>query len=389
MTDPYRWIARSLNTIHQANWHRSVKSITGRPGAIIELEGRSVINFASNDYLGLAGDERLIQAAITATQAYGTGTTGSRLLSGHRDLHRRLEHAIANWKQTDDAIVFSSGYLANLGTISAVVGKRDLILSDQYNHSSLKNGAVMSGAICLDYDHCNLGHLQQQLAQHRENYRRCLIVTDSVFSMDGDLCPLLQILDLADEFNCMVLVDEAHGTGVLGATGSGCIEHFACRDRPLIQMGTLSKAIGSLGGYVAGSTALIDFLRNRASTWIYTTGLSPADTAAALEAIRIIQTEPHRRDRLWQNITDLKQSLSASLPPYALLPSASPILCLEVDSPATVLKLGDRLLREGLFVSAVRPPTVPTSRLRITVMATHEPTHLNHLVACLQHEFSP
>lgn len=382
MTDPYGWISRSLNTIHQANWHRSVKPITGRPGAVIELNGRAVINFASNDYLGLAGDERLIQAAMAATQEYGTGATGSRLLSGHRDLHRQLELAIATWKQTEDAIVFSSGYLANLGTISAVVGKRDLILSDQYNHSSLKNGALMSGATCLDYRHCNLDHLRQHLEQHRETYRRCLVMTDSIFSMDGDLCPLPEILDLAAAFDCMVLIDEAHGTGVLGATGAGVVEHFACRDRPLIQMGTLSKAIGSLGGYVAGAAALIDFLRNRAATWIYTTGLSPADTAAALEAIRIIQREPQRRTQLWDNIAVLK-----SLPQLAaghFLPSDSPILCLEVDSPATVLQLGDRLLADGLFVSAVRPPTVPTSRLRMTVMATHEPWQLEQLVASLQ-----
>lgn len=398
MTDPYGWIARSLNTIHQANWHRSVKTITGRAGAVVELNGRPVINFASNDYLGLAGDPRVIQAAIAATQTYGTGATGSRLLSGQRDLHCQLECAIAYWKQTEAAIVFSSGYLANLGTISAVVGQRDLILADQYNHSSLKNGGVLSGATCLDYNHCNLDHLRQQLEHHRAAYRRCLIVTDSVFSMDGDLCPLPEILDLADTFDCMVLVDEAHGTGVLGKTGSGSVEHFDCRDRPLIQMGTLSKAIGSLGGYVAGSAPLIDFLRNRAPTWIYTTGLAPADTAAALAAIRIIQTEPERRDRLWHNIHTLKQTLArgatsaiagkpATLPPLATTtrsPAASPILCLEVASPATVLKLGDRLLHEGLFVSAVRPPTVPTSRLRITVMATHELAHLDHLVASLQ-----
>ncbi|MDX2243892.1 MAG: 8-amino-7-oxononanoate synthase [Leptolyngbyaceae cyanobacterium bins.302] len=410
MTDPYAWIERSLSTIHQANWHRSVKTIAGRPGAVIELNGLSVVNFASNDYLGLAGDERLIQAAIAATKEYGTGATGSRLISGHRDLHRQLEQAIATWKQTEAAIVFSSGYLANLGTISAIVGKRDLILSDQYNHSSLKNGAMLSGATCLDYDHCDSTHLRHQLEQHRESYRRCLILTDSVFSMDGDLCPLPKILEFAAQFECMVLVDEAHGTGVLGATGAGCVEHFACRDRPLMQMGTLSKALGSLGGYVAGSAPLIDFLRNRAPTWIYTTGLSPADTAAALEAIRLIQTEPHRRAQLWQNITHLKQSLADlfSISPESLqgkrkalpqpptpnpqppvpnfphlLPSDSPILCIEVDSAATVLQLGDRLLDAGIFASAVRPPTVPTSRLRITVMATHTPDHLDQLTSSL------
>lgn len=397
MTDPYAWIERSLDTIHRADWHRSVQSISGRPGAVVELAGRSVINFASNDYLGLAGDERLIQAAIAATKEYGTGSTGSRLISGHRELHTQLERAIANLKQTEDAIVFSSGYLANLGAIVALVGKRDLILADQYNHSSLKNGAILSGAKVLEYAHCNLAQLRTELEHHREHHRRCLILTDSVFSMDGDLCPLPEILDLAAQFDSMVLIDEAHSTGVFGETGAGCGDYFGCRDRPLIQMGTLSKALGSLGGYVAGSAALIDYLRNRAPSWIYTTGLSPADTAAALQAIHIIQTEPQRRDRLWHNIATLHQSLTsllaispASLPtshsplPFSLLPSNSPILCLEVNSPAIVLRLGKHLLDLGLYVSAVRPPTVPTSRLRITVMATHEQAHLEKLCCGLE-----
>ncbi|EKQ69316.1 8-amino-7-oxononanoate synthase [Leptolyngbyaceae cyanobacterium JSC-12] len=398
MTNPYAWIQRSLDTIHRANWHRSVTTVTGRPGAVITLEGQQLVNFASNDYLGLAGDERLIQAAIAATKAYGTGCTGSRLISGHRELHHQLEQAIAALKQTEAAIVFSSGYLANLGAIAALVGNRDLILSDQYNHSSLKNGAILSGATVLNYAHCNTNDLQTLLSQHRKSYRRCLILTDSVFSMDGDLCPLPEILRLAETFECMVLVDEAHGTGVFGKTGAGCVEHLGCTGRPLIQMGTLSKALGSLGGYVAGSAPLIDFLRNRAASWIYTTALSPADTAAALEAIRIVQREPERRAQLWRNVNWLKQSLLETFShspstwcpsPVAcrLLPSHSPILCLQVDSPATVLQIGHHLQKSGFFVSAVRPPTVPTSRLRITVMATHECTHLRQFTTVLGNIF--
>ena len=245
--NPYAWLEQSLATIHKADWYRSVQTLQSRPGAVVQLEGREVINFASNDYLGLAGDERLIQSAITSTYELGTGSTGSRLLSGHRELHRQLECAIASLKQTEDALVFSSGYLANLGTIAALVGKRDLILADQYNHSSLKNGAILSGAVVVDYAHCDIEDLKTQLTQHRQNYRRCLIVTDSVFSMDGDFCPLPEILAIAQDFSCMVLVDEAHATGVLGATGAGCVEHFGCTGQTLIQMGTLSKALGSLG----------------------------------------------------------------------------------------------------------------------------------------------
>ncbi|MDJ0589449.1 MAG: 8-amino-7-oxononanoate synthase [Pleurocapsa sp. MO_226.B13] len=380
MTNPYRWLNKSLETIHRANWYRSVKAIAGKPGAVVELQGKSVVNFASNDYLGLAADSRLIQAAVEATQAYGTGSTGSRLLSGHKQLHQELETAIASLKQTEAALVFSSGYLANIGTVSALVGQRDLILGDRYNHSSLKKGAILSGATAIDYQHNDLADLRQKLATNRSLYRRCLITTDSVFSMDGDLCPLPELIAIAEEFECMLLVDEAHATGVMGKTGAGCVEHFNCTGRELIQIGTLSKALGSLGGYVAGSATLIDYLRNRAASWIYTTGLSPADTAAATEAIAIVKQEPSRRDRLWQNINYLKQQLSS----LDLLPSESPILCINFNTPETALNQAQRLIEAGIFAPAIRPPTVPTSRIRLSLMATHQKSHLDLVARELQ-----
>ncbi|MGB3641026.1 MAG: 8-amino-7-oxononanoate synthase [Rivularia sp. (in: cyanobacteria)] len=384
MTDDcYAWLEQSLATIHRANWYRSVQSIDGGSGAIVILSGCEVINFASNDYLGLAGDERLIQAATTAIQYFGTGSTGSRLLSGHRELHGDLESAIASLKKTEDALTFSSGYLANLGAITSVVGKRDLILSDEYNHSSLKNGAILSGAAIVEYPHCDVAILKSKLQEIRENYRRCLIITDSVFSMDGDLCPLPPLLDIAEEFNCMLLVDEAHATGVLGETGAGCVEHFGCTSKQLIQVGTLSKALGSLGGYVAGSKNLIDFLRNRAPTWIYTTALSPADTAAALEAINIVEKEPTRRRQLWENINYLKDLMSG-LENLKILPSESAIVCFQVESAAEALKIGNYLKAEGIFAPAIRPPTVPTSRIRISLMATHQTSHIEKLVEVLK-----
>lgn len=391
----YDWIPKALKTIHRAHWHRSVAPLSGKAGPIMEWNGQPLLNFASNDYLGLAGDPRLAAAAIAAIETYGTGSTGSRLLSGHRDLHTQLEQAIARWKGTEDAIVFSSGYLANIGTISALVGSRDLILSDQYNHSSLLSGAKLSGATLQSYRHNDLTDLASQLEDARSRHRRCLIITDSVFSMDGDLCPLPEILNLADAHDCMVLVDEAHGTGVMGATGAGVVEQLGCRGRAIVQVGTLSKALGSLGGYVAGSADLIDFLRNRAPSWIYTTGLPPADTGAALAAVNIAQTEPQRRSQLWHNVQLLKANLQLRLQANSpagifktLLPSASPILCLEVADAATVLSLGDRLKQAGYLVSAVRPPTVPVSRLRMTVMATHEPQHIQQLVDALS-EITP
>lgn len=385
MTDNcYAWLEQSLATIHRADWYREVQSIDGGSGATVILSGREVINFASNDYLGLAGDERLIQAATTAIQYYGTGSTGSRLLSGHRELHGELEKAIASLKKTEDALVFSSGYLANLGAITACVGKRDVVLSDEYNHSSLKNGAILSGADIFEYSHCDVAALKSKLQEIRKNYRRCLIITDSVFSMDGDLCFLPSLLDIAEEFNCMLLVDEAHATGVLGETGAGCVEHFDCTNRQLIQVGTLSKALGSLGGYVAGSKNLIDFLRNRAPTWIYTTALSPADTAAALEGINIVKTEPHRRSKLWENINYLKDLMQKNLPSLQILPSESAIICFQLESASEALKIGNYLKESGIFAPAIRPPTVPTSRIRISLMATHQTNHIEKLVEVLR-----
>ena len=382
--NPYAWINESLATIHRADWYRSVQTIHSRPGATVVLSGQEVINFASNDYLGLAGDERLQIAAITAIQQFGTGSTGSRLLSGHREIHRELEQGIASTKQTEDALVFSSGYLANLGTIAAIVGKRDLIFSDEYNHSSLKKGAILSGATVMEYPHGGTALLEKTLQEHRQNYRRCLIITDSVFSMDGDLCPLPQLLDLAEEFRSMLLLDEAHATGVMGKTGAGCVEHFGCTGRELIQIGTLSKALGSLGGYVAGSLPLIDFLRNRAPSWIYTTALSPADTAAAIAAIKIVQEEPERRSQLWQNVNYLKQLITENLPNLKLLPTESPILCFQLPSAAAALTAGKHLRESGIFAPAIRPPTVSTSRIRISVMATHELGHIQKLVEVIK-----
>jgi len=377
---PYSWLSHSLETLHRAHWYRSVQTLEGLPGAIATLKSQQVLNFASNNYLGLAGDRRLIQAAQEALEQYGTGSTGSRLTSGHRDLHQQLERSIAQLKQTEDALVFSSGYLANLGAIAAVVGPRDLILSDEYNHSSLKNGAILSKATVLTYGHSNVEDLTEKLRTYRGDYRRSLIVTDSIFSMDGDRAPLPQYLDIAQTYDSMLLIDEAHATGVFGSTGAGLVEHFQLGKPELIQVGTLSKAIGSLGGYVAGSSVLIDYLRNRAPSWIYTTGLSPADTAAAQTAIEIIQTEPQHRKQLWQNIQYFQDLLARHCPQIAPIASESPIICLPLESPQHALDVSKFLKTQGIFAPAIRPPTVPTSRIRLSLMATHKREHLEALV---------
>ncbi len=374
---PYDWLDRSLDSIHRANWYRSTQTISSKAGTIAFVDGREMLMFASNNYLGLAGDRRLIDTAIRATEMYGTGSTGSRLVTGHLALHEELEQAIADLKNTEAALVFSSGYLANLGAISAIVGQRDLILGDEYNHSCLKKGALMSGATAIDYQHLNLSDLTAKLQDHRSKYRRCLITTDSVFSMDGDLAPLREIMDLANQYDCMVLVDEAHGTGVFGDRGGGLTNALGIQ-QDLIQVGTLSKALGSLGGYVAGSAKLIDYLRNRAATWIYTTGLSPADTGAAIAAINIVKSDKALRDQLWQNVEFFKLGLQdLGLQAIAF---DSPIMAIEVGDIAQTMQMAKHLRNNGIFAPAIRPPTVPTARIRITLMATHTKEQIQSLL---------
>ncbi|PZV19151.1 MAG: 8-amino-7-oxononanoate synthase [Pseudanabaena sp.] len=381
LSTPYDWLDRSLDSIHKANWYRFTQTITSKAGTIATVDGREMLMFASNNYLDLAGDRRLIDAAIAATEMYGTGSTGSRLVTGHLALHEELETAIADLKNTEAALVFSSGYLANLGAIAAIVGARDLILGDEYNHSCLKKGGLLSGAIAIDYQHLNLADLSVKLQQERSKYRRCLITTDSVFSMDGDLAPLREIMDLANQHDCMVLVDEAHGTGVFGDRGGGLTNALDIQ-QDLIQVGTLSKALGSLGGYVAGSAKLIDFLRNRAATWIYTTGLSPADTGAAIAAINIVKSENTIRQRLWENVGFFKQCLqSIGMQAIAF---DSPIIAIEVGDITQTLQMAKHLREHGIFAPAIRPPTVPTPRIRLTLMASHTLEQIQFLMQCIE-----
>lgn len=352
----YSWIDHDLLVLEKANWLRDVRQIPSE-----------FLNLGSNDYLGLAEDARLKNAALEAIAKYGTGTTGSRLLSGHRDLHEELETKIALLKQTEAALVFSSGYLANLGTIPALVGKRDLILADQYNHSCLVQGCRLSGATILEFRHLDWQHLDLLLQQNRAGFQRCLIVTNSVFSMTGDVAPLKEIVALSNCYQAMVMVDEAHGTGVFGNNGGGVVE-MAEIDQPIVQVGTLSKAIGSLGGFVAGSAKLIKYLRSRTSTWIYTTALSPGDTAAAIKGVEIISSEPELRAKLWQNIGHLAHLLNRQNQSDTFL---SPIFPIGMKDIPSTLALAEIFWQNSIYAPPIRPPTVPTPRIRLSLTAKH------------------
>ncbi|MFN5514200.1 MAG: 8-amino-7-oxononanoate synthase [Cyanobacteriota bacterium] len=385
MTDPYHWLTDSLTTLRRAHWYRSPQPLDSPSGPEIVLDGRRLVNFASNDYLGLTQDRRLKAAARQAVETWGTGSTGSPLLSGYSPLQSELEAKLARWKGAEAALVFSSGYLANLGTILALAGPRDLILADDYNHSSLKRGAQLSGAQVYAYPHLDMAALAELLAQHRSQARRCLLLSDGVFSMDGDICPLPEFLELARHYQAMALIDDAHATGVLGPTGAGSREYFQDRGfkaPEFIQIGTLSKALGSLGGYVAGRREWVEFLRNRAATWVYSTALAPANLAAALAAVEIIQTEPEHLQALWRNVHFLREQLTAL--PLMRLPSQSPILGIGAPNPQSALALAQNLRELGFFAPAIRPPTVPTSRIRLSLMARHQPNQLQGLVDALR-----
>ena len=377
------WLKSELAQLNQAGLSRSLRSVMTAPSGRTLLDGREVILLGSNNYLGLSVHPTVVEAAAAAVQKYGTGASASRLMSGNCELYTELEAKIAKMKGTEAALVFGSGYLANIGTIPVLAGKGDLILSDALNHASIIDGCRLSQATKQIYRHCDVEHLESLLAQSIK-FRHRLIVTDGVFSMDGDIAPLPEICGLAERYDATVMVDDAHSLGVLGETGSGTVEHFGLENRGLIQMGTLSKAIGGLGGYVAGSTALIDFLMNRARGFIFTTGLPPATLAGASAAIDVIRSTPELRQRLFSNVLLLKNALLER--GFQLLPSQTQILPLLLGSVDVASRFAEALLSHGVYAPAIRPPTVPegTSRLRISVIAPHTTDDLETAVKAFE-----
>ncbi len=373
------WLKFELAQLDQVGLSRSLRSVMTAPTGRTLLDGREVILLGSNNYLGLSVHPVVVEAAAAAVQKYGTGASASRLMSGNCHLYTELEAKIAEAKGTEAALVFGSGYLANIGTIPVLAGEADLILSDALNHASIIDGCRLSQATKQIYRHCDVEHLESLLAQSTK-FRHKLIVTDGVFSMDGDIAPLPEICRLAEHYDATVMVDDAHSFGVLGETGGGAIEHFGLENRGVIQMGTLSKAIGGLGGYVAGSTALIDFLINRARGFIFTTGLPPATLAGASAAIDVVRSNPELRQRLSSNVLLLKNALLER--GFQLLPSQTQILPLILGSVDVASRFAEALLSHGVYAPAIRPPTVPegTSRLRISVIASHTPENLETAV---------
>ncbi len=378
--DRNEWLKAKIDQLNQTGLQRSLRTVMSAPTGRIVLDGHEVISLGSNNYIGLSVNPKVIKAATEAIQEFGAGASGSRLMTGNCQLYAKLEAKIATVKKIEAALVFSSGYSANISTIPALMGEGDLILSDTLNHASIIDGCRLSNATKQIYRHCDIIHLKERLAQSAK-FRRRLIVTDGVFGMDGDIAPLPNICNLADAYDAMVMVDDAHGFGVLGKNGGGTVEHFGLEGRGIIQMGTLSKAIGGLGGYVAGSHVLIEFLINHARGFMFSTGLPPATLAAASAAIDVMQTTPELRHRLLSNARWLRTRLIEA--GFKLLPGETQIIPIILGDEKMASRFAESLLVHGVYAPAIRPPTVPegTSRLRISVMACHTPEDLEEAIA--------
>jgi 8-amino-7-oxononanoate synthase len=372
-------LAAELEGLDRAGLRRRLRPLASAPDVEVEVDGRRALLLASNNYLGLATHPAVRAAAAAAIERWGCGTGASRLIAGHSELHAEVEAKLAALKGTEAALLFPSGYQANVGAITALVGAGDHVFSDALNHASIIDGCRLSRARVHVYPHADAAALDALLAGAPRSGRR-LVVTDTVFSMDGDRAPLAALLAAAERHGADVMVDEAHATGVLGARGAGLAEADGLGARIAVHMGTLGKALGSAGAYIAGSRALVDLLVNRARTFVFTTGLAPAAVAAAGAALDIVAAEPERRIRVAEHAARLRGGLRALGLDVFGDTHIVPVL---VGDNARTLSFADALLARGVLVAAVRPPTVPaaTARIRATPMASHTPAHVDRALA--------
>jgi 8-amino-7-oxononanoate synthase len=397
MRDPLAWLDDELAQLDAQGLRRRIVTRLGPQGATIRVQsnddppavpgqpaGRELVNFGANDYLGLAGDPRLAAAAALAASQEGWGAGASPLVNGHSASHRLLEERLAQFLGTAAALVFPSGFAANCGTIAALVGRGDVVLADEKNHASLIDGCRLSRADVQIYPHCDMAALATTLAECK-TFRRRLIVTDTLFSMDGDLAPLADLVALAERHDAMLMIDEAHATGVFGNSGRGVAEFSGVEQNIPIRMGTLSKALGGAGGFVAGGRDLIDWLANRARPYVFSTAHPPAVAAAAIAAIDIIRDEPHRRTELLKNAATLRQKLATDCGFASAARAAGQIIPLVIGGAEATMQLSAALRRHGLFVPGIRPPSVPQgqSLLRISLSYSHTREMLSELAEML------
>ncbi|MEC1738090.1 glycine C-acetyltransferase [Bacillus mojavensis] len=371
MTKEFEFLKAELERMKENHTWQDVKQVESMQGPSVTVNHKKVIQLSSNNYLGFTSHPRLIKAAQEAAQQFGAGTGSVRTIAGTFTMHQELEKKLAAFKKTEAALVFQSGFTTNQGVLSSILSKDDIVISDELNHASIIDGIRLTKADKKVYQHVDMSDLEKVLRKSM-NYRMRLIVTDGVFSMDGNIAPLPDIVELAEKYDAFVMVDDAHASGVLGESGRGTVNHFGLDGRVHIQVGTLSKAIGVLGGYVAGSKVLIDYLRHKGRPFLFSTSHPPAVTAACMEAIDVLLEEPEHMERLWENTHYFKSRLIQM--GFTLTQSETPILPILIGNEGVAKQFSDQLLSQGVFAQSIVFPTVAKGKARIRTIMTAEHT---------------
>ncbi|WP_340017561.1 glycine C-acetyltransferase [Paenibacillus sp. FSL H3-0457] len=377
-----QFLSSNIEDLKTKGLYNVIDTLQGANGPVIRIDGKSLINLSSNNYLGLATDHRLIDASVKASQTYGAGAGAVRTINGTMDLHIELEEKLARFKKTEAVIVYQSGFNCNMAAISAVMDQHDAILSDELNHASIIDGCRLSRAKVIRFKHSDMNDLRQQAKDAKESgqYHKIMVITDGVFSMDGDIAKLPEIVKIAEEFDLITYVDDAHGSGVLGA-GAGTVKHFGLSDRIDFQIGTLSKAIGVVGGYVAGKKQLIEWLKLRSRPFLFSTSLPPAAIASCSASVDILMNDKELIEKLWENGDDLKNGLSRL--GYDVGQSETPITPCIIGDEVTTQQFSKRLYEEGVYAKAILFPTVPkgTGRIRNMPTAAHTKEMLDQVIS--------
>ena len=366
------FLVQEINGLKEQGLYNNIRTIGSAQGARLTVDGKDVLNFCSNNYLGLANHPKIVEAAKEATKKYGVGPAAVRSIAGTTDLHVQLEQRLAKFKGAEDVITFQSGFTANLGTISALVGKEDVIFSDRLNHASIIDGCRLSGAKIVAYEHNDPGALEDAIKEHASNYRRALIITDGVFSMDGDIAPLPALVEVAKKYDILIMVDDAHGEGVLGKGGRGIVDHFDLHGKVDIEIGTMSKAFGVVGGIVAGDKVIIEWLRQRGRPFLFSSAVTAPDAAACLAAVDLLEESTALVDKLWANAKYFKEEMKKL--GFDTGVSETPITPVMLGEAPLAQQFSRELFENGVFAMAIGFPTVAKDKARIRVMlsAAHD-----------------
>lgn len=366
MTDKLSWINDEMNSLQEQGLKINIRTIGSPCGAWMIVDGKRVLNFCTNNYLGLANDPRLREAAKRAIDEWGVGPAAVRSIAGTLELHREFERRIAAFKGVEDALFVQSGFCANQAAIPALVGKEDVIFTDRLNHASIIDGCRLSSAKILIYEHCDVADAERVIKENVGNYRRALLVTDGVFSMDGDIAPLDKLYEVCEKYGVMTMVDDAHGEGVIGRGGRGIVDHFNLHGKFDVEIGTLSKAFGVMGGVIAGKKIVIDWIRQRARPFLFSSAITAADTAACLAALNVLEQSTELVDKLWENTRYFKSEMKRL--GFDTGVSVTPITPIMLGEAPLAQRFSQRLFEEGVFAMAIGYPTVPKGKARIRVM---------------------